>query len=96
MRNGLTIPPTPVPFNKEASTSVSQNGLQSGPGAGDSDAHMEVPADAFDLPLDLTTEMDDWLAQPFDPSFAPFGIDLNQTTSGFDMNSLDFLWNLPA
>lgn len=50
--------------------------------------------DATGLPDDLCIEMDDWLAQPFDPSFAPFDFDINQAASGLEMNSLDFLWNL--
>lgn len=38
---------------------------------------------------------DDWLAQPFGPSVAPFGIGAHQSASGFELDSLDFLWNLP-
>jgi hypothetical protein len=45
---------------------------------------------------DLEIGIDDWLAQPFDPSFAPFDFDINQAASGVDMNALDFLWNLPT
>lgn len=41
------------------------------------------------------TDMDDWLAQPFDASFAPFGTDIDPGVTGLDMGSLDFLWNLP-
>jgi hypothetical protein len=40
--------------------------------------------------------MDDWMAQPFDPSIAPFGMDGQQVMSGFELRSLDFLWNLPT
>lgn len=41
------------------------------------------------------TDMDDWLAQPFDASFAPFGTEIDQGVTGLDMSALDFLWNLP-
>lgn len=37
---------------------------------------------------------DNWLAQPFDPSIAPFGSSGPQFQSGFEIGSLDFLWNL--
>lgn len=41
---------------------------------------------------------DDWLALPFDPSMAPFGLDSAQTfqPQGFDDGTLnlDFLWNM--
>jgi hypothetical protein len=40
--------------------------------------------------------LDDWMAQPFDPSIAPFGTDGKQVMSGFHVGSLDFLWNLPT
>lgn len=46
---------------------------------------------------EFATNMDDWLAQPFDASFAPFGTDVDQGfATGLDMSSLDFLWNLPT
>lgn len=45
-------------------------------------------------PLDDLILDDDWLAQPFDPLMAPFGMGAHQTASGFEMDSLDFLWNL--
>jgi hypothetical protein len=38
---------------------------------------------------------DDWLALPFDPSMAPFGLDTQQSFQGFDDGTLDFMWNLP-
>lgn len=37
---------------------------------------------------------DDWLAQPFDPNFAPFGVGGSQFMGGIDLGSLDFLWNM--
>lgn len=40
--------------------------------------------------------VDHWLAQPFDPAFAPFDFDLDQTVSGLELNSLDFFWNLSS
>lgn len=39
---------------------------------------------------------DDWLAQPFDPGIAPFELGGSQFQSGFEIGSLDFLWNLPG
>jgi hypothetical protein len=39
---------------------------------------------------------DDWLALPFDPSMAPFGLDSTQSFQGFDDGTLDFIWNLPT
>jgi hypothetical protein len=39
---------------------------------------------------------DDWLALPFDPAMAPFGLDHGQQSfQGFDDGTLDFIWNLP-
>jgi hypothetical protein len=38
---------------------------------------------------------DDWLALPFDPSMAPFGLGDAQGLQGFDDGTLDFIWNLP-
>lgn len=39
---------------------------------------------------------DDWLALPFDPAMAPFGLDSGpQSFQGFDDGTLDFIWNLP-
>lgn len=46
--------------------------------------------------FDPNINMDDWLAQPFDPSIAPFGTDIGRSTSGLELDSLDFLWNLPS
>lgn len=39
---------------------------------------------------------DDWLALPFDPAMAPFGLESNSTFQGFDDGTLDFIWNLPV
>lgn len=47
-------------------------------------------------PMDDLVLDDDWLTQPFDPMLAPFGLGADQTASGFEMDSLDFLWNLTA
>lgn len=33
---------------------------------------------------------------PFDQSMAPFGDSADQLSRGFEINSLDFLWNLPG
>ena len=38
---------------------------------------------------------DDWLALPFDPAMAPFGLDNQQNFQSFDDGTLDFIWNLP-
>ena len=43
---------------------------------------------------------DDWLALPFDPAMAPFGLGNggvggNGGFQGFDDGTLDFIWNLP-
>lgn len=55
-----------------------------------------IQFDDSELQNGFATDMDDWLAQPFDASFAPFGTDIDQGITGLDMGSLDFLWNLPA
>jgi hypothetical protein len=51
------------------------------------------------LASDVTGMMpdEDWLALPFDPSMAPFGLDTQQSFQGFDDGTLnlDFLWNMP-
>lgn len=41
-------------------------------------------------------EWDDWMAQPFDPRIAPFGMGGAQFTGGLELGSLDFLWNMPS
>jgi hypothetical protein len=38
---------------------------------------------------------DDWLALPFDPAMAPFGLDNQRDFQSFDDGTLDFIWNLP-
>lgn len=40
-------------------------------------------------------EAADWWARPFDPSIAPFSSSGNHISSGLELDSLDFLWNLP-
>lgn len=45
--------------------------------------------------IDAHANIDDFLAQPFDPSLAPFALDQGQSGSVLNMESLDFLWNLP-
>ncbi|KIX95967.1 uncharacterized protein Z520_08222 [Fonsecaea multimorphosa CBS 102226] len=37
----------------------------------------------------------DWWARPFDKSIAPFSSSGNFISSGLELDSLDFLWNLP-
>ncbi|RDW66595.1 hypothetical protein BP5796_09344 [Coleophoma crateriformis] len=46
--------------------------------------------------LDGVGTIEDWLAQPFDPGIAPFGLGDSQQLSGLELGSLDFLWNLPS
>jgi hypothetical protein len=46
--------------------------------------------------LDPNIPMEDWLAQPFDPLVAPFNMDMSQSASAFEIDSLDFLWNIPG
>jgi hypothetical protein len=52
--------------------------------------------DIYGMPtqVDGSIPIDDRLAQPFDPSIAPFGMGTYQSASGFEMDSLDFLWNM--
>ena len=73
-------------------------------GVEDSFSREDMTATTPSLPSLETTEAfygsntgltQDWVVQPFDPGFAPFGIGDAQQMSGFDMGSLDFLWNLP-
>lgn len=37
----------------------------------------------------------DWAARPFDPNVAPFGAAGDHLSLGFELDTLDFLWNLP-
>ncbi|KAG4430793.1 hypothetical protein IFR05_013726 [Cadophora sp. M221] len=61
---------------------------------GDSSARAQ-----FGVSQSFDTQMfagfEDWSAQPFDPSLAPFSTNGNQIFVGFDAGSLDFLWNIP-
>ena len=40
--------------------------------------------------------VEDWLAQPFDPQMAPFGLDYMQPGAELALHSLDFLWNIES
>lgn len=58
------------------------------------------PADQGEQSCDIygifnPSVLDDWMAQPFDPSIAPFGTSGYQMSLGFEIDSLDFLWNIP-
>lgn len=57
-----------------------------------------APAASIDvtqaLGFDETGFMEDWLAQPFDPQIAPFGLDYMAAGGGLASDSLDFLWNM--
>ncbi|KIX05976.1 uncharacterized protein Z518_03950 [Rhinocladiella mackenziei CBS 650.93] len=48
----------------------------------------------FNFVRDESTE--DWLAQPFNPQIAPFGLDYMQPGAGLAVDSLDFLWNISS
>lgn len=37
----------------------------------------------------------DWATRPFDPNVAPFGAAGDHLSLGFELDTLDFLWNLP-
>lgn len=37
---------------------------------------------------------EDWLAQPFNPQIAPFGLEYMPAGAGIALDSLDFLWNI--
>ncbi|EEU34204.1 uncharacterized protein NECHADRAFT_49898 [Fusarium vanettenii 77-13-4] len=51
--------------------------------------------DAGNFSNDAHLNMDEWFAQPFDPSLAPFGLELDAGMSDPVPESLDFLWNIP-
>ncbi len=44
---------------------------------------------------DLSPYTMDWWDRPFDPSVAPFSSTGNHISSGLELDSLDFLWNIP-
>ncbi|KAJ0417869.1 hypothetical protein BJY00DRAFT_315470 [Aspergillus carlsbadensis] len=49
-------------------------------------------------PLDQIPAAEDWWARPFDPNIAPFSAHGNAgegVSLGLELDSLDFLWNLP-
>ncbi|KAL3443680.1 hypothetical protein BJX65DRAFT_311654 [Aspergillus insuetus] len=49
-------------------------------------------------PLDQMPAAEDWWARPFDPNIAPFSTHGNAgegVSLGLELDSLDFLWNLP-
>ncbi|OGM47988.1 C6 transcription factor [Aspergillus bombycis] len=50
----------------------------------------QQPTDAF-----VTPQMDSWWAQPFDPNIAPFNFNGEGVSIGLELDSLDFLLNLP-
>ncbi|KAK5947786.1 hypothetical protein OHC33_011181 [Knufia fluminis] len=53
-------------------------------------------SDDITIPFDFNEAgmVEDWLAQPFNAQFAPFGTGGIQPASGLAIDSLDFLWNL--
>ncbi len=80
--------PPPVLPNRNLNT-TDQNGLN--------DDYNQGAFASYPTQLDNTQDssLEAWLAQPFDPYFAPFGTDMAQPASGLNFDSLDFLWNLP-
>ncbi|KAJ9602635.1 hypothetical protein H2200_012828 [Cladophialophora chaetospira] len=50
--------------------------------------------DTNNFMFDESAFMEDWLAQPFDPQIAPFGLDYMAAGGGIASDSLDFLWNM--
>lgn len=71
----------------DGNISSEQHGNRNGRSLATND--MNIPLD-FDE-SDLTQE---WLAQPFNFQFAPFGVDGIPPASGLAIDSLDFLWNI--
>ncbi|KAK5047698.1 hypothetical protein LTR84_006363 [Exophiala bonariae] len=47
--------------------------------------------DAYQFPINEN----DWATRPFDPNVAPFGAAGDHLSLGFELDTLDFLWNLP-
>lgn len=43
----------------------------------------------------VTPEMDSWWAQPFDPNIAPFNFNGEAVSIGLELDSLDFMLNIP-
>jgi hypothetical protein len=62
----------------------------------DSLANVDKDLATTDSEFDFSVDIDAWLAQSFDESIAPFGIGVNHSTSGLELNSLDFLWNMTS
>lgn len=56
----------------------------------------DIPPAAADVLLNFDENglIEDWLAQPFNMQFAPFGTDGAMPASGLAIDSLDFLWNM--
>lgn len=62
-------------------------GLNEETGYGDDFAML----DAYQFPVNDN----DWATRPFDPNVAPFGAAGDHLSLGFELDTLDFLWNLP-
>jgi hypothetical protein len=87
-----------VPPSSRQSVTPTMNGLQVGAPLASPSTYNPAPTES---PNDIYTQFDidlvmddDWLVQPFDPSIAPFGMGMNQSASGLEVDSLDFLWNM--
>ncbi|KAF6842418.1 hypothetical protein CMUS01_03123 [Colletotrichum musicola] len=91
-----------------SSSSQSQAGRCSGQPAGDGGGQ-DASASMADFDIEASTRLFDqaggdpsvldlsdfWKASQFDASIAPFGETADQLSQGFDIDSLNFLWNLP-
>ena len=91
LSTGLNVPEKSFQWNEPSSDGAPL----SRPG-GQNDMLVGQFNDIYGMPtqVDGGIPIDDWLAQPFDPSIAPFGMGTYQSASGFEMDSLDFLWNM--
>lgn len=58
---------------------------------GESELQGFSDAGAYRMPLG-----EDWWTRPFDPSIAPFSSNGEGVSLGLELDSLDFLWNMPA
>jgi hypothetical protein len=92
--NEPAAPPTPQ-SSAFHTTTGQPRGMQEPPGSTVPHGNIGDP-DTLSGHFDTSLPVNDWLAQPFDPSVAPFGMEGNQSISGLDMDSLGILWNLTA
>jgi hypothetical protein len=74
-------------FSKEQTLQEPAGGLRGEDGYGE-DFDM---LDTYQFPIGDN----DWATRPFDPNVAPFGAAGDHLSLGFELDTLDFLWNLP-